>query len=117
MSNVDKSERLSFTQLLLAVLASCVSSLIVAVILASLVVDPTRYFLRWVTAFLLIALSILGAAGYVIVSRFLGKSGIPADVHLEERDRSLPRIPLAVRLRQGDGDEQFRAVAETASDG
>ncbi|TLY20709.1 MAG: PAS domain S-box protein [Nitrospirae bacterium] len=117
MSNVDKSERLSFTQLLLALLALCVTSIIAAVIVASVVVDPLQHFLRWAAAFFLIALSIFGAAGYVIVSRFLGKSGIPADVHLEERDRSLPRIPLAVRLRQGDGDEQFRAVAETASDG
>jgi len=93
------------------------SSIIGAVIVASVLVDPMRHFLKWVTAFLLIALSIFGAAGYLIVSRFLGKGGIPTDVHLEERDRFLPRIPPAVRSRQGDGDEQFRAVAETASDG
>src|SRR5207253_4022409 len=117
MSNMDKSERLSFTQLLLPLLALSVCSIIAAVIVASLLVDPLEHFLRWVAAFLLIALSIFGAAGYVIMSRFLGKSGISADVHVEGRDRSLPRIPPAVSLRQGDGDEQFRAVAETASDG
>src|SRR5438093_7096901 len=114
MSKLYKSDRLSLSQLLLALLALCMSSMIAAVIVVSLLVDPMRHFLRWVTAFLLIALSIFGAAGYVIVSRFLGKSGIPADIHVEERDRSLPRNSPAVRSRQGDGDEQFRAVAETA---
>ena len=117
MSKVYKSDRLSFTQLLLALLALCMSSMIAAVIVASLLVDPMRHFLRWVTAFLLISLSIFGAAGYLIVSRFVGKSGIPADLHLEEHDRTLTRTPAAVRSRQGAGDEQFRAVAETASDG
>ena len=74
MSNVDKSERLSFTQLLLGLLAFA-SSIIAAVVVVSLVVDPMRYFLTWVVAFLVIALSICGAAGYLIVSRFLSKSG------------------------------------------
>jgi PAS domain S-box-containing protein len=117
MSKVYKSDRLSFTQLLLALLALYMSSMIAAVIIASLLVDPMRHFLRWVTAFLLISVSIFGAAGYLVVSRFVGKSGIPADLHLEERGRTLPRISPAVRSPQGAGDEQFRAVAETASDG
>jgi len=56
MGNVDKSERLSFTQLLLALLVLCVISIIAAVIVASMVVDPMLHFLKWVTAFLLIAL-------------------------------------------------------------
>ena len=62
MSKVYKSDRLSFTQLLLALVALCMSSMIAAVIVASLLVDPMRHFMRWVTAFLLIAASIFGAS-------------------------------------------------------
>ena len=104
-------------KVVLTLFALCVCSMIAGVIVASLLVDPLRHVLGWMTALLLIVVSILGAGGYLIWSRYLGQSGMLTHGHLEERNESFLRIPRTGRSLPGDGDDLFRAVAETATDG
>jgi PAS domain S-box-containing protein len=117
MQNVRIPDRLKDPfKLLLALFALCVGSVIAGVIVASLLVDPMRHFLGWMIALLLIVASILGAGGYLLWCRYLAQDGILTHGHPEERTESFLKIPRPVRSLQRDGDELFRAVAETASD-
>ena len=79
------------------------------VILASLLVDPTRHFMNWLAAFSLVVVPSFAIAGYFVVSRFWVLANLPL------QERFTPGIAPVVPTPEAD--ELFRAVADTASDG
>ena len=84
-------------------------SMILGVLLASLLVDPTRHFMNWLAVFSLIVVPSFAIGGYFVVSRIRVLAKVPVEGAFT--------TGIAPAVRTPEADELFRAVADTASDG